>query len=105
MLKNQIVYFVEDSCGVRMKFLSDCVHMNVSTDMPKMLCTVVLGEQKMENYKGMRSENTVEPLVKQPHVRACSNSDGLWPCISLAWLNICTAVSGLEHINAGRPPH
>lgn len=46
----------------------------------------------------------IESLVKQPDARVCSNIDGWWPCLSLAWFNIYTAVSGLEYINAGRPP-
>lgn len=70
--------------------------------MPGMLFTVVAGEEdrvmEVWGYK-------IEPLVKQPDARVCCNSDGWWPCLSLAWLNIYTAVSSLEHMNAGLPPY
>jgi len=46
----------------------------------------------------------VEMLVKQLDARASRSSDGQWPCLSLAWLNIYTAVSGLGYINSGQPP-
>lgn len=69
--------------------------------IPKMLFTVVAGEEdrivEVWGYK-------IELLVKQPDARVCSNMDGWWPCLSLAWLNIYTAVSSLEHIDAGLPP-
>lgn len=65
---------------------------------------VMAGEWKMENLWVTRLA-----VRTAGHTTWCQsvqeNTDGWWPCLSLAWLSIDTAASGLVHTTASQPPH